>query len=142
LAPGVVVLSHKVRAEMLFTKSGQGDAGAITATAVHGLALEDLVREAIGTIAAFIMITEKDPFDFEPPFVTRDEVRTVKAAALGARRGRPVGDESLRRFAEVVRANPVGYVQAAMATLHISERTFWRYRKKAQERGFLTEEEG
>lgn len=127
------------------SEAARDDGPPLTASVVHDLPLGQIVQ---WTIEANVRGTEamrradearaaNRPHQFLTQAESDDLTRRARAVSV---RGRPVGDETLRRVAEIVRANAFDYCKQINEELHVSLRTASRWVAVAKDRGFLDEE--
>jgi hypothetical protein len=115
----------------------------VTASVVHDLPLGQIIAETIARTAtatlASARASEARAEGRPHQFLTPEEVASTRRNALVSVRGRPVGDETLRRAAEIVRDHPYDYRQKVHELLPTSKRTASRYIAEARKRGFIEE---
>jgi hypothetical protein len=102
----------------------------ITASDVHKIALESIVRDAIRSVAASLAITDWSETD-------QSTAAAAAEAAIRTRRRRVLDDAFLNSVAKVAMDNPDRPTRAVAEELFTSHRTATRWIGEARRRGFM-----
>jgi hypothetical protein len=114
----------------------------LSASAVHALPLDQLINQAITTAALQTQLVKRafESTIGEPTFRSEDEQNAERIVRAVSVRGRPIDDETLRRVAQLAKANPFSYREDIKEQLNVSLRTASRWVAAAKNRGFLDKE--